>query len=85
MQPFQVVTMVDELGGQVIQQCRIAGWVGQVHVIGRIDNARAEIVAPDAVDDRPGGRGGTRVGEPAGEIETGRVLDLEETALGELR
>jgi hypothetical protein len=41
MQPFQIVALFDEFLSEIIQQCRVAGRVGEVHVIRRIDNAHA--------------------------------------------
>ncbi len=51
MQPLQVEVVFDELGSQMIQQCCVAGGIGQVHIIGWIDDSDAEVVAPNSVDD----------------------------------
>ena len=50
--------VLDEVGGQVFQQVGIGGaFAGHAEVAGRIDQAGAEVVLPDAVDDDPHGDG----------------------------
>ena len=54
MQPFHVVAVLHEVVGQVVQQRRVGGRVGQVHVVHRFHDASAEIVVPNTVHERPG-------------------------------
>jgi len=43
--------VLDELIGQVVQQLAIAGGIGQVHVVGRLDDADVEVMRPNAIDE----------------------------------
>ena len=54
VEPLHVELVVDEAVGQVIEERRVAGGVGQVHVVGRVDDPDAEVVGPDPVDERLG-------------------------------
>ena len=64
VQPSHVVTALDEALGQVIEQCAVAGWVGQVHVIGRGNNAASKIVGPQSVHKSVGEIGILRIAQP---------------------
>ena len=60
---------LDEVPGQGVEQLRVGRRVGQREVVHRIDDADAEIVAPDAV-----GEGcGRRTGCPAARIQSNRA------------
>src|SRR5260370_36843735 len=71
MQPLERLATVAEFDGQPIEQLRMRGQRSvAAEVIGRIDQAAAEMAVPNAVDDgapsqhvarvgTPGGRGGT--------------------------
>ena len=64
MQPSHVVAALDEALGQVVEQCAVAGRVGQVHVIGRGNNAASKIVGPQSVHKSVGEIGILRIAQP---------------------
>ena len=47
-----VVAMLDEVGGQAIEQLRVRGRVGVAQVVGRLDEPAAEHGFPEAIDGR---------------------------------
>ena len=62
--------VVDEPGGQVIQQLGVGGlFPGGAEVVRRGDEAGAEVVLPDAVDEDAGGEGIAGTGDGAGQTE----------------
>ncbi len=54
MEPLHVELVAQEALRQVIQQGLVAGRIGHVHIIRRVDNPLAEIIGPDPVDEGPG-------------------------------
>ena len=68
MQRFQLPAALDELGGEPVEQLRMAGLFAEAaEVAGRAGEAAAEVVLPDAVDDDAAGQRIVRPGQPAGE------------------
>ena len=58
--------MVHEPVGQIVEQLRVRRRRAHVaEVVGRVDDATAEVVVPDAVHDRPAGEQVVRAREPS--------------------
>ena len=49
-QVFQIVTGVDEVSGQGVEQFRVRRWIGFAQVIFRLDDAAVEEMFPVPVD-----------------------------------
>src|SRR6185295_13001212 len=65
------VGVVDEPIGEPVQEFRVSGCgTHEAEVAGGADEADAEVLLPDAVDDDARGQWVIRAGEPLGEAET---------------
>ena len=66
MHGFEALAILDEVGRQPVEQLRMAGSFSQVtEVAGRFDDAFAEMVLPDPVDDDARRQWVVRRGDPA--------------------
>ena len=50
---LQIELVLDEVARQSVEKLRIAGWIRGTHVVDRIDEPDAQVMAPDAIADRP--------------------------------
>ena len=68
MQCLERLAVVAQLDGQPVEQLgmRRQGAVA-AEVVGRVDDPAAEVIVPDAIDDRPPGEHVLRAGEPVGQ------------------
>ncbi len=76
-----VVLVLDEVLGQGVEQLGVGRRIGQREIVDRIDDADAEIVAPDAVDEAAGEERIVRRAHPV-EQRDARVLALSTLNFG---
>lgn len=57
VEPFHIEVVFDEGFCEVVKECGIDGWVGEVEVIGGTDDAGIEVGSPDAVNEGFGEEG----------------------------
>ena len=82
MQGLETPAGVDEAQGQPVEQLGMAGGFGtQAEVAGRLDEAGAEVVLPDAVDQDAGGEWVLWRCDGPGQFEA-TVAPLERSAVG---
>src|SRR5439155_3032696 len=73
--PLHIEVVLNEALSKVIEQRRVAGQVGEAHVVGRLDDADVEVVGPDTIDEGFGEVLVLRIAEPVHQGLT-RVVEL---------
>src|SRR5262249_48870162 len=75
MQQFQRSSAFEERRRQPVEKLRVSG--GRTHsseIVGRVDNAAAEVILPDAIHHRSPGENVSRIGDPAGKCRAATSL-----------
>ncbi len=68
MQMFETPAVLDQLGGQPVEQFGMRGAAAvEAEVVGRIDQAHAEVIMPQPIDDHPREQRIVGMGDPRGQ------------------